>query len=141
MYKNIYCPTQHKISGSYYTTPARCLRTCKLFPCDLFTREEIEQYIEQGYIIETFAGFNTRRTKMYLFRKKDGSLIPAPEDFDQQNPGWETMQDVEEVLYVSKILIPQIKLVPKPSAPRESENNVREKPEEKTTTRARQPKK
>ncbi len=78
---------------------------------------------------------------MYLFRKKDGSLIPAPEDFDQQNPEWETMKDVEEVLYVSKILIPQIKLVPKPSAPRESENKTPEKPEEKTTTRSKQPKK
>lgn len=76
---------------------------------------------------------------MYLFRKKDGSLIPAPEDFDQQNPGWETMQDVEEVLFVSKILIPQIKLVPKPSAPRESENKVQEKPEKKTTTKVKPP--
>ena len=57
---------------------------------------------------------------MYLFKKKDGSLIQAPEAFDQQNPGWEEMQDVEEVLFVSKVLIPQIKLVPKPASPSQS---------------------
>ncbi len=54
---------------------------------------------------------------MYLFKKNDGSIVEAPESFDQQNPGWEILQDVEEVLVVSKILVPQIKLVPKPSQP------------------------
>ncbi len=51
---------------------------------------------------------------MYLFKNKDGSLVQAPESFDQQNPGWDELKDVEEVLFVSKVLIPQIKLVPKP---------------------------
>lgn len=52
---------------------------------------------------------------MYLFKNKDGSLVQAPDDFDQQNPGWDELKDVEEVLFVSKVLIPHIKLVPKPA--------------------------
>lgn len=133
MYKNIYCPVQHKSSGSYYTTPSRCVRMCEKFPCELFTREEIDLYIEQGYLTETIVGFKTRRESMYLFKKKDGSLVQAPDTFDQQNPGWEEMQDVDEVLYVSKVLIPQIKLVPKPGK--------NQKSEEKTETSPRQTKK
>ena len=70
---------------------------------------------------------------MYLFKKKDGSLVQALDTFDQQNPGWEEMQDVDEVLYVSKVLIPQIKLVPKPGK--------NQKSEEKTETGPRQTKK
>jgi hypothetical protein len=122
MYKNIYCPAQHKLSGSYYTTPARCLRSCKDFPCGYFTQKEIDRYIEQGYIVETFAGFITRRENMYLFKNKDGSLVQAPDDFDQQNPGWDELKDVEEVLFVSKVLIPQIKLVPKPAGTRQDQD-------------------
>ncbi len=75
---------------------------------------------------------------MYLFRKKDGSLNPAPETFDQQNPSWEDMQDVEEVLFVSKVLIPQIKLVPKPAEARKPEDK---KTEDSSETVPRQTKK
>lgn len=64
---------------------------------------------------------------MYLFKKADGSIVEAPESFDQQNPGWEILQDVEEVLVVSKILVPQIKLVPKPSPPAQKETSSKSK--------------
>ena len=134
MYKNIYCPAQHKLSGSYYTTPARCVRACTKFPCDLFTIEEIEKYIDQGFLEQIFAGFIIRREKMYLFRKKDGSLVQAPDGFDQQNPGWDEMKDVEEVLVVSKVLVPQIKLVPRATKPEKSESEkevVSKKPRKK----------
>ncbi len=70
---------------------------------------------------------------MYLFKKKDGSLTQAPETFDQQNPGWKELEDVEEVLFVSKVLIPQIKLVPKPAK--------HQQPEDITEIRPRQAKK
>ncbi len=50
---------------------------------------------------------------MYLFRKKDGTLSPAPEGFDSKNPDWEVLHDVEEVLVISKVLVPEIKLVPR----------------------------
>ncbi len=50
---------------------------------------------------------------MYLFRKKDGSLEEAPQDFDPKEPDWSRMQEVQEVLFISKILVPQLKLVPK----------------------------
>ncbi len=67
---------------------------------------------------------------MYLFKKKDGSLIEAPETFDQQNPGWEELKDVEEVLYVSKVLIPQIKLVPKTAQNQKSGDKAETGPEQ-----------
>ncbi|WP_150112138.1 hypothetical protein [Desulfonatronovibrio hydrogenovorans] len=65
---------------------------------------------------------------MYLFKKKDGTLTPAPDSFDQQNPGWEELQDVDEVLFVSKILVPQIKLVPKPAHSPKTAKKTSEKP-------------
>jgi len=50
---------------------------------------------------------------MYLFKKNDGSLVEAPEHFDPKEPDWNLMHEVEEVLVISKILVPQMKLVPK----------------------------
>lgn len=78
---------------------------------------------------------------MYLFKKKDGSLVPAPEDFDQQNPGWEEMMDVNEVLFVSKILVPQIKLVPKPSEPKKLQDRKDDPPAKEAEAKPRQTKK
>ncbi len=50
---------------------------------------------------------------MYLFKKTDGTLVEAPEDFDPKEPDWNRMQEVEEVLVIGKVLVPQMKLVPK----------------------------
>ena len=51
---------------------------------------------------------------MYLFRMKDGSIIPAPDDFSPASPDWEKMGDVQDVLYVNKIFEKQLRLVPRP---------------------------
>ncbi len=59
---------------------------------------------------------------MYLFRKKDGVLVEAPEDFDPKEPDWNQMQEVQEVLVISKVLVPQLKLVPKTQQGAEEKN-------------------
>ncbi|WP_291318743.1 hypothetical protein [Desulfonatronospira sp.] len=101
------------MSGSYYTTPMRCVRCCRHFPCSLFTRDDVDGYIARELIAREFTGFKIRRTKMYLFKKTDGTLVEAPEDFDPKEPDWNRMQEVEEVLVIGKVLVPQMKLVPK----------------------------
>ncbi len=68
---------------------------------------------------------------MYLFRKNDGTIEEAPDSFDHQNPGWDDFKEVEEVLFVSKVLIPQIKLVPKPAQSTKQSKPARPEKEEK----------
>jgi uncharacterized protein (DUF58 family) len=53
-----------------------------------------------------------RRPKMHILKKFDGSLVLV-EDFDEKNPDQALLQDVEEVYPVTKVLVPQLKLVPK----------------------------
>lgn len=57
---------------------------------------------------------------MYLFRMKNGSIIPAPEGFNPATPDWEKLEDVQDVLYVNKIFEKQLRLVPRPVEERTS---------------------
>ncbi len=54
---------------------------------------------------------------MYLFKYKDGTVKEAYQGFDQKAPEWSMMEGVEEVMPVKQVLIPQMKLVPKVTAP------------------------
>ena len=49
---------------------------------------------------------------MHILKKYDGTLVLV-EDFDEKNPDQALLQDVEEVYPVTKVLVPQLKLVPK----------------------------
>ena len=49
---------------------------------------------------------------MYILKKLDGSLQMV-EDLDEKNPDQSLLQDVEEDYPVTKVLVPQLKLVPK----------------------------
>ncbi|WP_294623059.1 hypothetical protein [uncultured Bilophila sp.] len=51
---------------------------------------------------------------MYILKYNDGRLVFPGEDFDPENLDWKMMEDVAEVLYVSKVFVPQIRLVAKP---------------------------
>lgn len=51
---------------------------------------------------------------MYILKYNDGRLAFPGEDFDPENLDWKIMEDVAEVLYVSKVFVPQIRLVAKP---------------------------
>jgi hypothetical protein len=49
---------------------------------------------------------------MYILKKLDGTLQMV-EDLDEKNPDQDLLKDVEEVYPVTKVLVPQLKLVPK----------------------------
>lgn len=50
---------------------------------------------------------------MYLFLTYDGELQDAYPGFDVDNPDWDKLQQVKEVLYVGKAYQKQMKLVVK----------------------------
>ena len=51
---------------------------------------------------------------MYLFKLKDGSIIPPYSGFNADNPDFSRMVNVEEVLVINKVLVPRMRLVIKP---------------------------
>ena len=55
---------------------------------------------------------------MHIFRMNDGSLREAPEGFRPESPDEEMLRDVAEVLCVGKILVKQLRLVPRPAEER-----------------------
>ena len=63
---------------------------------------------------------------MYLFKYKDGKVTEAYPGFDQKNPEWAKMEGVEEVMPVKQVLIPQMKLVPKPAVSKAPESKPKQ---------------
>ena len=63
---------------------------------------------------------------MYILKKMDGSLQMV-EDLDEKNPDQDLLKDVEEVYPITKVLVPQLKLVPKT---KEERKQVQEELEE-----------
>ncbi len=59
---------------------------------------------------------------MYILKKYDGSL-EIVQELDEKNPDQELLQDVEEVYPVPKVLVPQLRLVPKT---KEERNQIKE---------------
>ena len=71
---------------------------------------------------------------MYILKKMDGSLHMV-EDLDEKNPDQNLLQDVEEVYPITKVLVPQLKLVPKT---KEERKQVKEELEEHKNAEAEQ---
>lgn len=115
LYRTIHCTYQHQYSGSYYTIPIRCIRTCKKFPCEEFSDSELHEIYNSEMFTPTIVGFKKRSIPLtYLFKYKDGTVKEAYQGFDKNNPEWSKMEGVEEVFPVRQVLVPQMKLVPKP---------------------------
>lgn len=74
---------------------------------------------------------------MYLFKTKDGAIGPAPEDFDPKNPDWSHLQEVQEVLVINKVLVPEIKLVPKTIRSEKDAPEPRSSPKSKSSRESR----
>ena len=64
---------------------------------------------------------------MYLYKNSDGSIVPAPADFSPESPDFEALAEVEEVLFVSKIYVKQLRLVVKPKEERDAIRSVMER--------------
>lgn len=108
--KSMWCPARQQ-----WRPLLSCLR-CPRFPCPAIDEERRRTLAESPFVTIDGAasGFIQRRVKMYILKYNDGRLALPGEDFDPENLDWKIMEDVAEVLYVSKVFIPQIRLVAKP---------------------------
>ena len=72
---------------------------------------------------------------MYLFRMKDGSIVPAPEGFTPAAPDWNSLEEVQDVLYVNRVFEKQLRLVPRPVEERTLIREKRKKEESEPAIR------
>lgn len=129
IFRSIYCETNKRRRGSYYTNLVKCC-DCKEFPCGKLRKATVEELYESPLMQISGGKFQRRRARMYLFVNQDGTISEAYKGFDEKNPDWESLKDVKEVLYVNKVLVPQLKLVVKPKEERE-EQSPEPKPQSK----------
>lgn len=108
--KSMWCPARQQ-----WRPLLSCLR-CPRFPCQAIDADRQRTLAESPFVtIDAAAsGFIQRRVKMYILKYNDGRLAFPDEDFDPENLDWKIMEDVAEVLYVSKVFVPQIRLVARP---------------------------
>lgn len=97
-----------------------CVR-CGRYPCAGVTPDQ-QRLLEQSPFtaISPQSKLVARKAAMYLFRMNSGEIKEANADFDPDRPDFEQLADVEEVLYVSKILVKQLRLVVKPKEERDA---------------------
>lgn len=108
----IYCPDRG------YQKPLLGCLACKKFPCAAMNDERMTVLERSPFVQTEFNGFLTRRKKVLLFHMTDGSYKEAPRGFDVDKPDLGMLEDVEEVLVVGKVLVKQIRLVPRPKEER-----------------------
>lgn len=108
--KSMWCPARQQ-----WRPLLSCLR-CPRFPCPVIDADRQRTLAESPFVTidPAASGFIQRRVKMYILKYNDGRLAFPGEDFDPENLDWKMMEDVAEVLYVSKVFVPQIRLVAKP---------------------------
>lgn len=68
---------------------------------------------------------------MYIFKCDLGEFRQAPDNFDPDNPDFEMLKDVSEVLCVNKVLVKQMKLVVKSKEEREVIRNKQQQNQQK----------
>ena len=104
-----YCQLQYKSVARL-----NCLACGKFEACDQITPEYVAE-LQASPFVDTTSNSKLipRRVKMYLFLTYDGELQDAYPGFDVDNPDWERLQQVKEVLYVGKAYQKQMKLVVK----------------------------
>ncbi len=111
-----WCPKRQ-----YWQPLLSCLR-CARFPCPAIGEDKQQLLAQSPFVMIDPVGSTLiqkrRRVAMYILKYNDGRLVDAGEDFDPENLDWKMMEDVAEVLFVSKIFVPQIRLVAKPAEER-----------------------
>lgn len=112
--KGIYCKQR-----SHWLPLLACV-DCRRFPCSTLKADDLKTLKESLFITKVITGFSSRRAKMYVFKFSNGDLKEAPVDFNPDNPDFEQLKDVEEVLCISKILVKQMKLVVKSKEERDA---------------------
>ncbi|MFO7877443.1 MAG: hypothetical protein R6U55_12755 [Desulfovermiculus sp.] len=105
--RSFFCPIYKRY------VPFLACPQCPKFPCPELSRTDLYMLSTSPFLTRVVVGFQSqRRQKMYILKKLDGSLQMV-EDLDEKNPDQDLLKDVEEVYPITKVLIPQLKLVPK----------------------------
>ncbi|WP_034623110.1 hypothetical protein [Desulfovermiculus halophilus] len=105
--RSFYCPVYNR-----YAPFLACPR-CPRFPCPELSATDRRMLFTSPFLTRVVIGLHPqRRKKMYILKKLDGSLHMV-DDLDEKNPDQDLLKDVEEVYPVTKVLVPQLKLVPK----------------------------
>ncbi|MDD2967834.1 MAG: hypothetical protein PHN64_10230 [Desulfovibrionaceae bacterium] len=114
-----------------YGQPLLNCLSCPRYPCA--ERTEKEEAILQASAFTTLdkkrSRFVLRSKRMYIFKMEDGTLTPAPEDFNPEMPQFEQLEDVAEVLVIAKVLVKQLRLVAKPREERAALRKVLSTPD------------
>ena len=114
-----------------FSTFLRCPE-CRHFPCRNLSRTDMLMLLTSPFLNRTVTDLKPqRRPKMHILKKYDGTL-ELIEDFDEKNPDQALLQDVQEVYPITKILVPQLKLVPKTKEERASVKEGLEAQKEKS---------
>ena len=105
--RSFFCPIYKRYA------PFLACPQCPKFPCPELSPTDLEMLFTSPFLDRVVVGLKPRRRhKMYILKKLDGSLQMV-EDLDEKNPDQDLLKDVEEVYPVTKVLVPQLKLVPK----------------------------
>lgn len=108
----IHCPDRG------YQKPLLGCLICRRFPCQAVNGERLAVLEASPFVKQEFNGFTARRKNVLLFHMANGSYKEAPKGFDAEKPDLGMLEGVEEVLVVGKILVKQIRLIPKPKEER-----------------------
>ncbi|MCF8104678.1 MAG: hypothetical protein K9K64_04295 [Desulfohalobiaceae bacterium] len=104
--RSIFCPV-HKRFSAFLSCPA-----CPDFPCRVLSRTDLRMLSISPFLSRIVTELKPRRQKMYILKKYDGTL-EIVQELDEKNPDQELLKEVEEVYPVTKVLVPQLRLVPK----------------------------
>lgn len=96
-----------------YQVPMLSCLKCRKFPCEGISEDTMQILKGSAFVTWEFAGMVHRRVMMFIFKKTDGMLEVAPAGFDPDKPDPTLLEEVEEILVVSKVLVKQLRLVPK----------------------------
>lgn len=113
--RSIYCSMQYK-----YVALLRCT-TCKKYPCDKITEEVQRELVLSGCVRVESVSWKKRRTKMFIGKNSaSGELEILRESFSTDNATAEEIMKYSEVLFVSKVYVPEMRLVPKSKQERDA---------------------
>ncbi|MFW6414796.1 MAG: hypothetical protein ACOCZ2_00640 [Thermodesulfobacteriota bacterium] len=94
---------------------------CEHFPCDFLDEQDMQVLFSSPFLHKTITGLKyTRRQYMeYIGKTKEGELEFLHDDFDPANPDLELVTRYDEIYPISKVYVPQVKLVTRTKPERE----------------------
>lgn len=105
--RSIYCSAQYK-----YVSLLRCT-ICKHYPCEKITEDIQQELLHSDYVKIDSVTWRPRRAKMFIGKLASGALEVLRDNFSTENATPEEIMKYSEVLYVSKVFVPEMRLVPK----------------------------